>query len=189
MVMLVLLLTACVASLGGGLALLGHTERRIATAHLRSVQTQYAADAGTYLAIDAISGDPESTLWPSAGTLPALAGGARVMAIGAGETVDLDGRTAELNRDAARRWPLGPDTPRWRLAGWGRLPNMPTSARRVAVWIADDVMDADALPGEDRNGMLMIRVEAFGPGGAGHVVAAHVRREAGRVQIVSWREE
>jgi hypothetical protein len=110
------------------------------------------------------------------------------MAIAAGETVDLDARTAELNADAAGQWPAGPDTPRWRLVAWGRPPDMGAS-RRVAIWIADDVMDADGIPGEDRNGMLMIHVEAFGPRGAAHAVAAHVRREAGAVRTVSWREE
>jgi len=188
MVMLVLLLTACVASLGGGLAVVGHTERRIAGAHLRGVQTTYAADAAARLAIDAISRDSASTSWPSSGTIPVLPGGARVMAIAAGETVDLDARTAELNADAARQWPVGPDTPRWRLVAWGRLPAM-GSPRRVAIWMADDVMDADGMPGEDRNGMLMIHVEAFGPRGAAHVVAAHVQRGAGTVRTVSWREE
>jgi NAD(P)-dependent dehydrogenase (short-subunit alcohol dehydrogenase family) len=187
MVMLVLLLTACVASLSGGLAVVGHTERRIADAQLRGVQTAYAADAASRLAIDAISRSVASTLWPSDGTIAGLAGGASVMAIAPGETVDLDARTAELNADAAREWPLGPDTPRWRLVGWGRLPSM-TSPRRVAVWIAEDVMDADGLPGEDRNGMLMIHVEAFGPRGASRVVAVHVKRDAGAVQTVSWRE-
>lgn len=187
--MVVLLLTVCVASLSAGLALLGTTERRIASAHLRDVQTSYAADASMHLAIDAISRQPDSSSWPLAGTVPALGAGARVMAIAPGEVVDLDARTAELNRDAARRWSLGADTPQWRLAGWGSLPDLPASPRRVAVWVADDVMDLDGFPGEDRNGMLMIRVEAFGAGGAAHAVAAHVRRVGGAVQTVSWREE
>ena len=186
--MLVLLLSLCVASLGGGLAVVGHTERRIAGAHLRAVQTTYAADAAVRLAIDAISQDSASAFWPSSGTIPALIGGAKVMAIAAGETVDLDARTAELDAGAASQWPLGADTPQWRLVGWGQLPAM-GSSRKVAVWIADDVMDADGIPGEDRNGMLMIHVEAFGARGAAHVVAAHVQREAGTVRTVSWREE
>lgn len=188
MVMLVLLLTAAVASLAGGLAVVGHTEQRVATAHLRSAQTAYAAEAAVRLAMDAISRDSTSLLWPSEGPIPALPGGSRIMAIAAGETVNLDARTAELNGDAAQQWPIGADTPRWRLAAWGRLPDL-GSSRRVAVWIADDVMDADGIPGEDRNGMLMIHVEAFGPRGAAHVVAAHVRREAGAARTVAWREE
>ncbi len=188
MLMLVLLLTSAVASLAGSLAVVGHTEQRIATAQLRGVQTAYAADAAARLAIDAISQDAGSALWPSNGTIPALPGGAKIMAIAAGETVDLDARTGELNAEAAQQWALGPNTPRWRLAGWGRLPGL-APARRVAVWIADDVMDADGLPGEDGNGMLMIHVEAFGPRGAARVVAAHVKREADAVRTVSWREE
>jgi hypothetical protein len=189
MVMIVLVLTLCVASLSGGLALLGHTELRIASAHMRAVQTAYAADAAAHLAIDAVSRLPDWALWPSAGTVPSLGSGARIMAIAAGEVVDLDARTVELNRDAARRWPLGMDTPRWRLVGWGRLPELPVSSLRVAVWVADDVMDADGIPSADLNGMLMIRGEAFGQGGAARAVVAHVKREAGRVTTVSWRED
>ena len=189
MLILVLMLTACVASISGGLALLADTERRIASTQLRSVQAHYAAEAAVHLAADAISGDARSSLWPSAGQVSTLGGGARVMAIAGGETVDLDARTADLNREMSRRWPLGPDTPRWRLAGWGALPGLPQSSRRVAVWIADDVMDADGTPAEDRNGLLVIRGEAFGPGGAAHVAVAHVIREDGRVRTVSWRVE
>ena len=110
------------------------------------------------------------------------------MAIAPGETIDLDARTAELNADAARDWSLGADTPRWRLTAWGVLPGMP-AFRRAAVWIADDVMDGDGIPGEDMNGMLMIHVEAFGPAGASRLVTAHVKREIGAERTVSWREE
>ena len=189
MVMMVLLLTVCVASLSGGLALLGHTERRIATSHLKTVQTAYAANAAVRLAIHAVSQSPLSNLWPTTGTVAALASAAPVMAIAPGETVDLAARTVELDSDASRRWPLGPDTPRWRLVAWGRLPELPASSMRIAIWIADDVMDGDGIPGTDLNGMLMIRGEAFGQGGAARAVVAHVRREGGLVSTVSWREE
>lgn len=189
MVMLVLILTLSVASLSGGLALLGHTERSIARAHARTLQAGYAADAAGRLAIDAVSRTSQSAFWPSAGTVPSLDSGARVMAIAAGDAVDLDARTAELNREAARRWPLGANTPRWRLAGWGRLPGMPPSSQRVAVWVADDVMDADGIPSQDLNGVLMIRAEAFGPRGATRAIVAHVRRRSGSVQMLSWRQE
>jgi len=189
MVMMVLVLTVCVASLSGGLALLGHTELRIASAHLRAVQTAYAASAAAHLAVAAVAGQPLSDQWPSAGTVAALGVAAPVMAIAPGETVDLAARTAELDRDASLRWPLGPDTPRWRLVAWGQLPQLPGSPARIAIWIADDVMDGDGIPGTDRNGMLMIRAEAFGQGGAARAVVAHVRREAGLVRTVSWREQ
>ncbi len=187
--MMVLLLTVCVASLSGGLALLGYTEGRIAGAHLKAVKTSYAANAAVHLGIDAVARLPQSALWPSTGTAAALGATAPVMAIAPGEIVDLDARTAELDRDAVRRWPLGPDTPRWRLVAWGRVPQAPASSMRIAIWIADDVMDGDGTPGTDFNGMLMIRGEAFAQGGAARAVVAHIRREAGLVRIVSWREE
>jgi len=188
MVMLVLLLTVCVASLAGGLAQVGHTERWIAGAHLRAVQTSYAANAAARLTMEGIALNSTSAHWPSDGQVPALPGGARVMALAAGESVDLDARTNELNAEVRRQWSLGPDTPIWRLAGWGALPGVTAPGRRVAVWIADDVMDQDGIPGEDVNGMLMIHVEAFGPRGATRLVDVHVRREAEAVRTISWRE-
>ncbi len=194
--MLVLLLTLGVASLSGGLALLGHTERAIASTHVRAVQTAYAAEAALHLAVETIARLPSSRRWPSEGNIAALASSAHMMAVGPGETVDLDARTEDLNREALRRWPLGAGPPRWRLMGWGRLPGPAAGALpddsfvfRVAVWVADDVMDADGIAAEDDNGLVMIRAEAFGLGGAARAVVAHVRRVEDGVRIVSWREE
>ena len=191
MMLLVMTLTLGVASLCGGLAVLAHTERVIANAHLRAVQTAYAAEAAGRLAVAAVSLAPESSRWPGLGDVGGLTAGSRSMAVAPGEIVDLDARTLELNQAAARDWPLGADTPRWRLMGWGRLPIAPAdaapSAPRVAMWVADDVMDRDGAAGDDENGVMMIRAEAFASGGAARVVIAHVRREAGRVRVLSWR--
>lgn len=187
MVMLVLVLTLCVVSLGGGLVSVSHTERQIAHTHLRAIQVAYAADAAAHLAVSAVARNSASSSWPASGTVPALGGGSTVITIAAGETVDLGLRTTELNQEAAGQWPLGADTPRWRLAGWGRLPEWP-SAVRVAVWVADDVTETDGSWSEDSNGLLMIRVESFGPSGAGRAVVAHIRREPDSARIVSWRE-
>ena len=191
MMLLVTTLTLGVASLCGGLAVLAHTERVIATAHLRAVQTAYAAEAAGRLAVATVSLAPESSHWPASGDVGGLAGGSRSMAIGPGEIVDLDARTLELNQAASRDWPLGADTPQWRLMGWGRLPVAPagpsSTAPRVAMWVADDVMDRDGAAGEDENGVIMIRAEAFAVGGAARAVVAHVRREADRVRVLSWR--
>jgi hypothetical protein len=187
MVMLVLVLTLCVVSLGGGLVSVSHTERQIAHTYLRATQVAYAADAAAHLTVNAVSRNSDSPFWPAAGAVPALGGGSRVMTLVAGETVDLDLRTTELNREAAGQWPLGADTPRWRLAGWGRLPDWPSTVR-VAVWVADDVMETDGSSSEDSNGLLMIRVESYGPTGAGRAVVAHIRRDPDNVRVVSWRE-
>lgn len=189
--MVVLTLTLGVASLCGGLALLAHTERVIASAHLRATQTAYAADHGLRLAVAAVSLAPEWSRWPASGRVTGLTDGALVMAIAPSEVVDLAARTTALNHIAARDWPLGADTPRWRLMGWGRLPTLPADAAvsmpRVAVWVADDVMDRDGVVDNDANGVLMIRAEAFGVGGAARAVLAHIRREAGVARVLSWR--
>ena len=128
---------------------------------------------------------------PASGDVGGLTAGSRAMAVGPGEIVDLDALTLELNQAAARDWSLGADTPRWRLMGWGRLPIAPADAApaapRVAMWVADDVMDRDGAAGEDANGVIMIRAEAFAAGGAARAVTAHLKREAGRVRVLSWR--
>ena len=191
MMLLVTTLALGVASLCGGLAVLAHTERVIAHTHLRAAQAGYAAEAAARLAVAAVSLAPESSQWPASGDVGGLTAGSRSMAVGPGEIVDLDARTLELNQAAARDWPLGADTPRWRLMGWGRLPIAPADAApaapRVAMWVADDVMDRDGAAGEDANGVIMIRAEAFAAGGAARAVTAHLKREAGRVRVLSWR--
>lgn len=190
MMLLVTTLALGVASLCGGLAVLAHTERVIANAHLRAVQTAYAAEAAGRLAVATVSLAPESSRWPLLGDVGGLTADSRSMAIGPGEIVDLDARTSELNQAAARDWPLGADTPQWRLMGWGRLPVGPGAAPpapRVAMWVADDVMDRDGAAGDDANGVIMIRAEAFAAGGAARAVVAHIRRAAGRVRVLSWR--
>lgn len=190
MVILVVLVTLCVASLGGGLALLSQTEAAIAGAQARTVQTGYAADAAARLAMAAIGTAPVSPAWPRVGALPGLTSAAPMMAIGPGAVMDVEARTDELNREAARRWPAGPDTPVWRLMGWGRLPiagEQPVP--HVAVWVADDVWDADADPGTDHNGVLMVRAEAVGVAGASRAVLLRIVRSASGVNLVSWRED
>jgi hypothetical protein len=191
MMLLVVMLTLCVASLSGGLAMLAHTEQRIANAHLRAAQVAYASEAAVRLAVDTVAQAPAFPRWPASGMVGSLAGGARAMAVAPGELVDLDARTMDLNQAALRDWPRGADTPQWRLMGWGRLPGLSTGAAelapRVAVWVADDIRDADGAAGEDANGALMLRAEAYGAGGAMRALLVHITRDTAGVRVLSWR--
>lgn len=104
--------------------------------------------------------------------------------------VDLPGLTARLGAGGASRW--GADAPRWRLYahGWssdllaGSVVGGPFYS---AVWVADDEVDGDGRPEVDRNGVIGVRAEAFGPNGVRQVWVATVRRVGDGVELVSLR--
>lgn len=112
---------------------------------------------------------------------------------------------AALNAtDAGRPWGL--NNPRWQLFAWGRLTDLLGAPSRfyVVLLVADDPSETDgnALadgdgPENPGSGMLSLRAEAFGPGGAHGIVeltiarvnpdVASSRPEPLGVRVVSWR--
>ena len=89
--------------------------------------------------------------------------------------------------------PWGKNNPRFRLYAWGPVNQLiPTatvnSPYYVAVWIADDTTENDNDASRDGDpptngastnlgaGVLALRAEAFGPGGAHHVIEATIAR-------------
>ena len=98
--------------------------------------------------------------------------------------------------DGERQW--GKNNPRFRLFAWGPVNDLnptPTlnSPFYVAVWIGDDGAETDDTPGvdgaapsaawqadgQDKNpgaGVLTLRAEAFGPGGAHRVIETTIAR-------------
>ena len=100
------------------------------------------------------------------------------------------------NNDGERQW--GKNNPRFRLFAWGPVNDLnPTATLNspfyVAVWIADDGAETDDNPavdgaapsatwqadGQDKNpgaGVLTLRAEAFGPGGAHRVIETTIAR-------------
>ncbi len=185
MMVLVLTLTLVVASLAGGLAVVAHTERQIAAAHERTVELGYAAEAAVLRGVATLRGLADWTLVPGGPFETALSSGPRVFWVPP-DRLDLDARTTTMNASLARQFPLGANTPRWRLVGWGRDPDAVTPIM-VAIWVADDVNDADADARRDRNGRLVVRGEALSTAASGLVVDAHVVRDDAGVRVVSWR--
>jgi hypothetical protein len=104
--------------------------------------------------------------------------------------------------------PWGPNNPRWRLFGHGRLGTLVSAGSAVApievvVWIGDDPADADGDPshdtapgpaGEWRLGAcaLAVRAEAFAPRLGHRTILATVGRPAPGcgpgARLVSWHE-
>jgi len=100
---------------------------------------------------------------------------------------DSDMDTSTIDR------PWGKNNPRFRLYAWGPVDDLiPTSTLNspyyVAVWIADDAADNDDNPSKDGDvpangaatnpgvGVLTLRAESFGPGGAHHVIEATIAK-------------
>jgi hypothetical protein len=103
--------------------------------------------------------------------------------------------------------PWGPNNPRWRLFGQGRLdqliPNgLGSRPVTVAVWVGDDFADTDgdpwhdapfSPPGEWRPGagVLALRAEAFATRGGHRTVVATITRPVPGTttgaRLVSWR--
>jgi PilX N-terminal len=113
--------------------------------------------------------------------------------------------------------PWGPNNPRWQPFVYGPVNQwLPADSRAslfyVVAWVADDPSETDgdprrdgggasggesAPPGEGGLGVLLVRVEAFGPAGTHRTIQATVVRgrsaaETGQpppaVRVIGWRE-
>ena len=100
---------------------------------------------------------------------------------------------ADLDRVSAER-PWGDNNPRWRVYGCGALSDLAMSASPfyVVLLAADDPLETDGNPLADGAGsghdVLLLRGEAFGPGGTHSVVDLTVARgEDGSVRVLWWR--
>ena len=202
-----LVVMAIVGAMGLGLALTTSLEPLAAANYQAHRAARLAAEAGVAVAIHELAGMADWNL--------VLAGQAGSAVLEQGDfEVDLpDGTRAGLEEltaratcgrpgacsegqrvafSAARPW--GPNNPRWRIFGHGRLDRLvPQGAGLppivVVVWVADDPADADGDPssdsgvgpaGEWRPGgcVVAVRAEAFGPRFARRALLATVARPA-----------
>jgi hypothetical protein len=102
----------------------------------------------------------------------------------------------QMDHSAGAR-PWGSNNPRWRLYANGRLSALLPALHSpfyVVVWVADDPAETDGDPARDGvdgsspgAGILQVRSEAFGPGGARRAVEATLGRAATGLRIISWR--
>jgi Tfp pilus assembly protein PilX len=94
---------------------------------------------------------------------------------------------AQMNATITER-PWGSNNPRWRLYAWGGVSDfLPTGTLNspffVAIWVADDPSENDNDPSTDGtnagnpgSGVIQLRAEAFGPGGAHRVIETTLAR-------------
>jgi hypothetical protein len=178
--MSMLLLTA----LGVGLIMTTTTETMISNNFRDSGEAMYAADAGIERVMQDLLTVPDWNRILAGQVQSAFVDGAPMgpRTLPDGTTIDLGIATnmlncnktacseADMNAWSAER-PWGTKNPRWQLFAYAPLQEIietgtVLSSMYVAVWVGDDPGDADAIPTNDDNGVLMMRAHAFGPGGA-----------------------
>lgn len=172
MMLLVLVLTMMAGSMAGGLALSSQHERQIAAAHRRAAQLGYASDSAAERCIVTLEMQPVWSDAPGAFVCGAVS-----------TSGDLEARTTALNRSLTSRFPLGADTPQWRLAG-----TTTSGIFRSAIWIADDPGDGDGAASQDTNGRVILHAETRGIGDALRMIEIHLERRDGVTRRLSWRE-
>lgn len=191
--LLALIATTMVAALGVAVLLTTETETRIVSDFGRAAEAREAAAA----AIDRVI----TVLEPAIDWSPALAGGLtgpldaslRVTTPG-GAAIDLDAARKDLQAETDAIAQGAPNRPAWRLIMSGGLASLTGFAPAetlayAAVWIADDWREADGDPLTDSNGIVILRAEAWGRGGAFRAVdvtLAHGELESGCAQPVDW---
>ena len=194
---LVIALTSLVllSVLGTSLVVVANTEQRAAANYAASRDVMYAADGALQIAARELLIVPDWNTVLATDTLSAFVDGPPngVRLLGDGTTIDLAQATAVANAESR---PWGTNNPVWRLFAFGWL----GSRTYVVVWTADDAAETDGDPAIDGGGpanpgagILALRAEAFGVGGAHKVLEATVRREveAGGgpiVRVRTWQE-
>jgi hypothetical protein len=170
-----LIATVLLSTLGLGLVLLSNTEGAIATNYRAANETLYAADAAVERVVqdvllvprwnDILSGSLQSSFVDDSLT-PTTPYGAHL---------DLAAMTADLQAQTDATDPWGANNPHWRLFAYGPLADMLgqdviQSPAYIAVWIADDPSESDGDPASDTNGVITVFAKALGPNGAQRAV-------------------
>ena len=212
----VLLWLAFLATVALGAALVTMYEPTTAAAAHERARLRRAAESAAALALLDLATRFDWRVIPAGGIIsPFTDGNAGAREVG-GRTFDLDvetwqrtcGRAAPCDESATmlstEQRPWGPRNPRWRLYAHLPLSRLDAAAGQVCecylvAWVADDPADADndpaadAPPGIEGHGVLLVRGAAFAAGGGVAEVEALVAqpcRVSGAVcpgiRVQSW---
>lgn len=194
-VIIALISLLILSALGTSLTVVMQTELRATANYATSREALYAADGALNIAARELLAISDWSAILSSGSLSSFVDGlpGGVRHLGDGSTVDLV-QVTNLANSEVRPW--GANNPAWRLFAFGWLG--PTTY--IIAWTGDDSAETDGDPLVDGGGsanpgagILAIRAEAFGAGGAHAVLEATLRREvsdagAPVVQMLSWNE-
>ncbi len=149
-----LLFTLVLSAMLAGSALVAGVERRTSSGYRVSTALRLAAEGGIALAAREL----ERLDWT-----PLLAGAGSDAWMQPGSPgADLPALTAVVTRETMMATAHGADTPVWQVivhVPWARVAEHEARGDLV-IWIADDWDEADGEPGEDRNGLVLVRAAA-----------------------------
>jgi Tfp pilus assembly protein PilX len=176
-----LVATVLLTSLGLGLVVLSNTETAIAGNFRVGHEALYAADAAVERAVqdlplvadwtDVLTGAATSSFIDTTLTPIAPYGGA----------LDLTALTAELQTWTDTTAPWGANNPHWTLFLYGPLSSLVPagglqSLSYIVVWMSDDPSETDGNPAKDANGVLSLIAKGLGPNGAGRAIEVTLER-------------
>jgi hypothetical protein len=193
-----LLATVLLTTLGVGLVMLSNTEGAIASNYRAGSEMLYGADAAVERVVqdlllvprwnDILNGSLRSGFVDSTMTPTAPFGG----------LLDLSALTTDIQSQSDATSPWGANNPLWRLFAYGPLSSMGglgsiQSHSYVAVWIADDPSEIDNNNQADTNGVVTVLAQAYGPSGTIRAVEVTVTKtdssEIERGQIAQRGQE
>lgn len=195
-----LMLTTLLAFLGGALVFIMDIETATSANHQAAQVLRHAAESGIDCAIAELASLADWSPVPASPGSQALRclDGTASPQTADGTLLDLPRLTGRRQADSDSRYgrpPATPDSPQWVLFARGPVWAAPGRSRPyILVWVADDVDDGDGQPLWDTNGVVMLRSQALGAGGARSAVEAVVARmegagpQASPVRLVAWRE-
>jgi type IV pilus assembly PilX-like protein len=200
--LIALMSTLLLTALGLALVMTTMTETMITGNYKDGGEAMYAADAGVERVMQDLLTIPDwNRILSGAVQSPFIDGapsGTRTLP-GGGGTIDLTATTnllncnktttcsvSEMNGYTNER-PWTTNNPRWQLFAYAPLDSIIdtgtiSSSFYVVVWIADDQSELDNDPTTDSpltspgGGVLLMRAEAFGPGGAHSVIEVTIGR-------------
>jgi hypothetical protein len=198
-IVIALVATVMLTTLGLGVLLLSNTEGSIASNYRAGNETLYAADAAVERVVqdlllvprwnDILTGAVQSSFVDST-TTPTLPSNA---------PIDLTAMTSEIQAQSDATSPWAANNPVWRLFAYGPMndllgnANLIQSQSYLAVWIADDPADGDNNPAADTNGVLTLLAQAVGVTGTVRAVEVTVAKtdvtEIERGQIAQRGQE
>jgi hypothetical protein len=190
-----------VAALGGlvglsalalAVALLATVETGISGAERARLEVQTIAESALEAAVASLGGEADWDRVLAEGTRSSVLESRPMPHVPGWGVIDVVARTRALQEESDARNIWGANRSVWRLyvdgapANAVSLPASPAAAYAI-VWLADDEAEADDEPLRDNNGLLTLRAESYGFGGASAAVLATVRRSTAGVELLSWR--
>jgi hypothetical protein len=170
-----LIATVLLSSLGVGLVMLSNTEGAIANNFRAGNETLYAADAAVERVVQDMLIVPRWNDVLSGAVRSSFVDNSLTPTTPFGAAIDLTAMTTEIQTqsDATAPWAL--NNPQWRLFAYGPLSDMLgsstiESSTYIAVWVADDPSEVDNNPSADTNGVVTVLAQALGPHGTYRMV-------------------